>query len=225
MKIQYYFIMSIWLLLTIVMILFLYYEFQGQPNYANICTALCTYGLVITAIYGFYSNKEAIRMQTSTDFCMKIYDVLQSEEYVKRECLIWERLESRENEVCSIDEIKDVQLREAVEKYCEVLNGIGVFIVEHMIKPDIVVAYIGANTLHTFLLIKPYLEKYRQKRYNILAESLPYKEKKYIKDAQLLVFAHFELLAMEISRQAPHLIRKYGKLLHKDPVNKRIISW
>ena len=126
MKIQYSFIISIWLLLTIVMILFLYYEFQGQPNYANICTALCTYGLVITAIYGFYSNKEAIRMQTSTDFCMKIYNILLSKEYVKRECLIWERLESQEYEVCSIDEIKDAELREAVEKYCEVLNGIGV---------------------------------------------------------------------------------------------------
>ena len=208
-------LITAWILLTIAVFIFLVVEFFNTPNYANICTALCTYGLVITAIYGFYSNKEAIRMQTSTDFCMKIYNILQSKEYVERECLIWERLENEEYEVCSIDEIKDVELREAVEKYCEVLNGIGVFIVEHMIRPDIVVAYIGANTLHTFLLIKPYLEKYRQKRYNIIAESLPSKEKKYIKDAQLLVFAHFELLAMEIYRQAPHLIRKYQRLLDK----------
>ena len=133
MKKQYLIIMSVWLLLIIIIIIFLFFEFQSNPSYANICTALCTYGLVITAIYGFYSNKEAIRMQTSTDFCMKIYNILQSEEYVKRECLIWERLESQEHEVCSIDEIKDEELRRAVEKYCEVLNGIGVFIVEHMI--------------------------------------------------------------------------------------------
>lgn len=153
-------------------------------------------------------------MQTSTDFCMKIYNILQSEEYVNRELLIWERLETQEYEVCSFDEIKDEQLRDAIVKNCEVLNGIGVFIVEHMIIPDIVVAYIGANTLHTYLLIKPYLEKYRLKRYNAISDMLPSsKEKNYIMDAQLLVFAHFELLAMEIYRQAPHLIRKYRRLL------------
>ena len=163
MKITNIIIIISWILLTTIVVVFLLYEFKGTPNYANIRTALCTYGLVITAIYGFHSNREAIRMQTSTVFCMQIYKILQSEEYVKRECLIWERLEYQKYEACSIDEIKDMELRESVEKYCEVLNGIGVFIVEYMIKPDVVVAYIGANTLHTFLLIKPYLEKYRKK--------------------------------------------------------------
>lgn len=134
-------------------------------------------------------------------------------------------MEGKENEVCAIDKIEDKELRDAVEKYCEVLNGIGVFVVEHMIKPDIVVAYIGANTLHTYLLIKPYLEKYRQKRRNDISDVLPSKEKDYIKDAELLVFAHFELLALEIYRQAPHLINKYQELLHKAHRNKGIISW
>lgn len=204
-----------WILLTIALVVFLAYELNGEPNYANICTALCTYGLVITAIYGFHSNKEAIRMQTSTDFCMKIYDILQSDEFVKREQLIWGRLENQENEACAIDEVKDEELREAMLKYGEILNGIGVFIVERMINPDIVLAYIGANTLHTFMLIKPYLEKSRQKRYDSISDTLPLKEKKYIKEAQLLIFAHFELLALEIEKQAPYLIRKYQKLLQR----------
>lgn len=200
-------------------------EFNSVPNYANICTAVCTFGLVITAIYGFYSNKEAIRMQTSTEFCMKIYNLLQSDEYVERKHLIWEKLENNNTVACPIDEIKDKQLREAIIKYCEILNGIGVFIVEHMINPEIVIAYIGANTLHTFLLIKPYLEKTRQKRYNSISDTLQSKQKQYIRNAQLLVGAHFELLALEIYRQAPYLIRKYNRMLHLANQNKRVISW
>lgn len=215
---------SIIILLTIVMTILLVLEFQNTRNYENIFTAICTFGLLIAAIYGFHNNREAIRMQTSTDFCMKVYDILQSQEYVKREHLIWERLEGKENEICAIDEIKDNELREAVMKYCEVLNGIGVFIVEHMIKPEIVVAYIGANTLHTYLLIKPYLEKYRLKRRSDISDALPSKEKNYIKDAELLVFAHFELLALEINRQAPHLIHKYQRLLRKANSNKGVKS-
>ena len=220
MKVHSSILIACWVLLTIALVVLLVCEFKEEPNYANICTALCTYGLVITAIYGFHSNKEAIRMQTSTEFCMKIYSILQSEEYVSRENLIWERLENTENEICAIDEIKDEELRNAVEKYCEILNGIGVFIVEQMINPDIVLAYIGANTLHTFILIKPYLEKSRQKRYNNISDTLPITEKNYIKDAQLLVFAHFELLALEIENHAPYLIRKYQKLLHNAQLKK-----
>ena len=215
MKVHSYILITSWILLTIALVVLLVYEFNGEPNYASICTAICTYGLVITAIYGFHSNKEAIRMQTSTDFCVKIYNILQSDEFVKREQLIWERLENQENEVCAIDEVKDEELREAMIKYGAILNGIGVFIVERMINPDIVLAYIGANTLHTFMLIKPYLEKSRQKRYDSISDTLPLKEKKYIKEAQLLVFAHFELLALEIEKQAPYLIRKYQKLLQR----------
>jgi hypothetical protein len=215
MKIHSYILITCWILLTIALFVLLVYEFNGEPNYANICTAICTYGLVITAIYGFHSNKEAIRMQTSTDFCVKIYNILQSDEFVKREQLIWERLENQENEVCAIDEVKDEELREAMIKYGAILNGIGVFIVERMINPDIVLAYIGANTLHTFMLIKPYLEKSRQKRYDSISDTLPLKEKKYIKEAQLLIFAHFELLALEIEKQAPYLIQKYQKLLQR----------
>lgn len=213
------------LLLMIGVIVLLVAEFNSVPNYANICTAVCTFGLVITAIYGFYSNKEAIRMQTSTEFCMKIYNLLQSDEYVEREHLIWEKLENNNTAACPIDEIKDKQLREAIIKYCEILNGIGVFIVEHMINPEIVIAYIGANTLHTFLLIKPYLEKTRQKRYNSISDTLQSKQKQYIRNAQLLVGAHFELLALEIYRQAPYLIRKYNRMLHLANQNKRVISW
>ena len=93
-----------------------------------------------------------------------------------------------------------------------------------MINPEIVVAYIGANTLHTYLLIKPYLEEYRKKRRSGISDALPSKEKNYIKDAELLVFAHFELLALEISHQAPHLIHKYQRLLCKANLNKGVIS-
>ena len=188
-----------------------YFEIHNEKQYG--CVAILTLCLVITAIYGFKVTNETTRMQTSIDFCLSTYKTFQSKEFVERERLVCKGLLQRGDNYCAIEEIDNDTLRDAVYEYCEIMNGVGVLVFEYMIKPDVVVAYLGANTLMTFQLIKPYLDLTRKARYENVPMELPEYERELIRKAQPLTFAHFELLALEIKCQAPELIDEYEKEL------------
>ena len=175
--------------------------------------AALTFCLVITAVHGFYVNNETTRLQTSMDFCLSTYSMFQSKEFVEKERFIYKGLLQRGDNYCAIEEIDNDTLRDAVYEYCEIMNGVGVLVYKHMIDPDVVVAYLGANTLMTFQLIKPYLDLTRKARCENVPMELPEYERELIRKAQPLTFAHFELLALEIKCQAPDLIDEYEKEL------------
>lgn len=166
---------------------------------------------MITAVHGFYVNNQTTRLQTSMDFCLSTYSMFQSKEFVEKERFICKGLLQRGDNYCAIEEIDKDTLRDAVYEYCEIMNGVGVLVFEHMMEPDVVVAYLGANTLMTFQLIKPYLDLTRKARYENVPMKFPEYERELIRKAQPLTFVHFELLALEIKRQAPNLIDKFEK--------------
>lgn len=187
-----------------------YFEIRNGQRYG--CTAILTLCLVVTAIQGFRVTNQTTRIQTSMDFCLSTYQMFQSKEFVEKERYICKELCKRGENYCAIEDIDNDTLRDAVYEYCEIMNGVGVLVMEHMINPDIVVAYLGANTLMAFQYIKPYMDLTREARYHDdVLMGLPEYERKLIRDARPLTFAHFELLAMEIKKQAPNLINKFGK--------------
>ena len=188
---------------------------SGNINYGAMGTSIVTFGLIITAVYGFYVTNKYTRLQTSMDFCLSMFQTFQSEEYIQREQLIWKGLEERGDNYCAIEEIEDTVLQHAVYEYCELMNGVGVLVLGHMIDPDIVVAYLGANTLKTYCYIKPYLDRTRQSRVARVPGRLPKVEMGLIREAETMAFAHFELLVLEIKKQAPKTLRHYEKKLDK----------
>jgi len=190
-------------------------EYRGECNYGAISSSILTIGLIITAVYGFYVTNQSTRMQTSMDFCMSMFQTFQSKEYIEREHLIWSGLEKRGECYCSIGEIEDSELRDAVYEYCELMNGVGAMVFEHMINIDLVVAYLGTNTLKTYLYIKPYLELTRKERESSIPERYSNDDKTIIHNAETLAFAHFELLALKIKNKAPNMIKKYEKEIRK----------
>ena len=188
---------------------------SGNINYGAMGTSIVTFGLIVTAVYGFYVTNKNTHLQTSMDFCLSMFQTFQSEEYIQREQLIWKGLEERGDNYCAIEEIEDTALQHAVYEYCELMNGVGVLVLGHMIDPDIVVAYLGANTLKTYCYIKPYLDRTRQSRVARVSSSLPKVEMGLIREAETMSFAHFELLVLEIKKEAPKTLRHYEKELEK----------
>lgn len=178
-------------------------EYYESHSYKTLCISVPTFGLVVTAIYGFYVTSESTRTQTSMDFCLSMFKTFQSKEYIERERLIWKGLEERGNNYCAIEDIEDSILRNEIYEYCEILNGVGVLVLEHMINTDMVVAYLGTNTLKTYSLIEPYLDMTRKARCDSIPEMLPIAEKVMITEAETMAFAYFELLVLEMKRQAP----------------------
>lgn len=205
------------IVLVICAVIAYYFEIHKEKQYG--CIAILTLCLVITAVQGFKVTNESTRMQTSMDFCLSTYSMFQSKEFVQKERFICSGLLQRGDNYCAIEEIDNDTLRDAVYEYCEIMNGVGVLVYKHMIEPDVVVAYLGANTLMTFQLIKPYLDLTRKARYENVPMELPEYERELIQKAQSLTFAHFELLALEIKHQAPDLIDEYEKELQVQ--NKR----
>lgn len=183
------------------------------------CMDFLTLCLVITAVYGFVVTNYTTRMQTSMDFCLSTYQMFQSKEFVEKERFICKELYERGDNYCAIEEIDNDTLRDAVYEYCEIMNGVGVLVFKHMIDADAIVSYLGANTLMTFQYIKPYLDLTREARYhdNVLM-GLPEYERELIRNARPLTFAHFELLAMEIEKQAPKLTHKFEKKLQCEKI-------
>lgn len=184
------------------------------PNHSNIAVALATLGLVAAAIYGFYSTKQATRMQTSMDFCTYVYPILQSPEFVQREQYLKEALTTYSTTAspCSFYDIKDEKLRTEIVQYCECLNGIGVLVHEHMIEPAVIVPYIGTNTTILYDLIKPYLDSTRVEQSNISHAFASEYSNQIVNDAKMLYFVHYELLALMIRAEGP----KYTKDLKRE---------
>lgn len=195
------------------------YFFDSCKNHRSGCVAILTFCLVITAVYGFYVTSRSTRMQTSMDFCLSTYQMFQSKEFVEKERFICKELKGRGDNYCAIEEIDNDTLRDAVYEYCEIMNGVGVLVLEHMINTDVVVTYLGANTLTAFQYIKPYLDLTREtKCCDDVLMGLPKYERELIRDARPLTFAHFELLAMKIEKKAPKLTRKFEKKLQRQKI-------
>lgn len=187
-------------------------EFRYKQNYG--CVAILTLCLVLTAVYGFYVTSRSTRLQTSMDFCLSTYQMFQSKEFVDKERFICKELKDRGDNYCAIEEIGNDTLRDAVYEYCEIMNGVGVLVLEHMIDAEVVVSYLGANTLMAFQYIKPYLDLTRETKYrDDVLLGVSEHERELIRNARPLTFVHFELLAMEIEKQAPKLTHKYERKL------------
>ncbi len=198
-------------------------EFRNKQNYE--CVAILTLCLVLTAVYGFYVTSRSTRMQTSMDFCLSTYQMFQSKEFVEKERFICKELKDRGDNYCAIEDIDNDILRDAVYEYCETMNGVGVLVLEHMIDAEVVVSYLGANTLMAFQYIKPYLDLTREAKYrDDVLMGVPEHEREQIRNARPLTFAHFELLAMEIEKQAPKLTNKYERKLRNKKKKIEIIK-
>lgn len=212
-------------IIIVLFIVFLYLEFQNSPNYGSICTAIATLGLVLTAIYGFYSNREAVRLQTSLEFCFKVYKVFQSEEFKKRERRIQNGLMCHQGQPCAIEELKDNDLIQDIHLYCGYLDGIGVLVMEHLIRPEVIISYAGVGVLKTFYLLKPFLEISRKSRKKKAKEDKTRSDiDPIIAQSVSLYYANLELLALEMQRRGPKLIAEFNSKLLKARKKKRVIQ-
>lgn len=190
------------------------------------CIDFLTFCLVLAAICGFLVTNYSTRMQTSMDFCLSTYQMFQSKEFVEKERFICKELKDRGDNYCAIEDIDNDTLRDAVYEYCEIMNGVGVLVQKEMIDAEVVVSYLGANTLMAFQYIKPYLDLTRDAKYHDdVLMGVPEYERELIRNSRPLTFAHFELLAMEIEKQAPKLTQKYErKLRNKKKKIEKITS-
>jgi hypothetical protein len=152
--------------------------------------------------------------------------MFQSKEFVEKERFICKELKDRGDNYCAIEDIDNDTLRDAVYEYCEIMNGVGVLVQKEMIDAEVVVSYLGANTLMAFQYIKPYLDLTRDAKYHDdVLMGVPEYERELIRNSRPLTFAHFELLAMEIEKQAPKLTQKYErKLRNKKKKIEKITS-
>lgn len=201
--------------LTLMVLLILESIYSTTQEILITCNSILTFGFLVSALYGFHINKESARLETSIEFYNAAYKELQSSEFVKREYMIWEKLMKRNNKICAIEDIEDEDLRNSIFEYCEFLNGIGVLVVERIINIDVIMSYIGANTLQSYLLIKPYLELTRKKRSAQTPSAFSNDVNIILRDARMLSFAHFELFALEIQSNAPDLIKGFQHKLKK----------
>ena len=213
-------------IIIICFIISLCLEFQNNPNYGSICTAIATLGLVLAAVYGFYSNREIVRLQTSLEFCFKVYNVFQSKAFKERERRIQDGLMLYREHPCTIEDLPDEKLKKDIYNYCGYLDGIGVLVMEHLIRPEIVLSYAGVGILKTFYLLKPFLELSRKNRAeksknDILQGDIDF----IITEAVSLYYANFELLALEMRRRGTNLTTDFKRKLHKARKKKRVLEW
>lgn len=191
------------------------YIITSMYQYLDLITAITTVGLLVTAIFGFYDNHRIVRTQTSMDFCTFIYPMLQSEEYVNREQYLITALSARygKETPCSFDEIEDPKLRFEIIRYCECLNGIGILLHEHMINDNVIVPYIGTQTTILYELIRPYLNKTREKFADISYECFDEKDNQKVQNAASLYFVHYELLAITMRENGPKITGQFRRKL------------
>lgn len=133
------FVISLFIVLLIVAVSSMVLGFIKNPDYLGLSTAILTLCLVITAIYGFQSNREAIRLQTFMEYSFDIYKTISSDEFKKRERNIQKGLSALREQgvVCAIDDIKDDDLKKDIHKYCGYMDGVGILVMEHMINPEV----------------------------------------------------------------------------------------
>lgn len=183
---------------------------DGFPDHLELCMALLSLGLVVTAIYGFYKINKTTRLQTSIDFCLKVYPYLQSKEFVQQEQYLIEELNKRNEEaICAIEDIKDEKLKQEILKYCEYMDGLGIIVYEHMINYNVIIPYIGVNTILIYRKLIPYLNRTREARARRSLDMLTIEENEKIQQAASLYFIHYELLALEIERQGPEWTKRF----------------
>lgn len=167
----------------------------------KIVEILISLAIFVAAIIGFSVNEQTTRLQTSMEFCSTIYPILQSQEFVEREHFLKRELSKLGNEICPIEDIENDSLKHEIYAYCECLNGIGIMIHEHMINHNVIIPYIGVNTIYIYRKLKPYLYMTRQERVLYVSPELSDMENKKIQRAASLYFVHYELLVLEMERQ------------------------
>ena len=185
----------------------------------DILEIVISFGLLCTAIYGFYVTNETTRLQTSMDFCSTIFPTLQSEEFISREYYLMRELSKRGDNVCPIEQIDNDTLKQEIYVYCEYMNGIGIMAHEHMINHSVIIPYIGVNSILIYRRLKPYLHLTRQMRADYVDSSLSEEENAKIQKAASLYFVHYELLVLEMERQGASWTRrlkaKLNRAIHK----------
>lgn len=199
---------------------------NNKPDYGNLSAAIATIGLLITAVYGFRSNREAIRLQTSMQFSTDVYKKLHSELFKRTERNIQIKLSSLRAKgiICAIEDLEDEDLKQDIKRYCGYMDGIGILVTEHLIKPEVILYNAGVGLLRTFFLLKPYLDKSRKKRRENASHDISDKNVDYvICNAVELHYANMELLALEMRRRGPLLIKEFKKKLKQANKNKKVI--
>lgn len=199
-----------------------------KPNYLGISTTLMTLCLVITAVNGFYSNREAIRLQTSMTFSSEIFKMVRSDRFKKMERDIQKGISVLKDKgiVCPIDDIEDDNLKKDIHKYCGYMDGIGILVMEHLINPEVFLYKAGVGTLRTYFLLEPYIEATRMHRKDHVESNLKDdKANKIISGSVGFYYAHFELLALELRRSGFHFINEIDKKLNRSRKNKKVMSF
>lgn len=193
---------------------FLKFEWSMQGALWMMISAVATCVLAITAIAGFSKAREVARFQTSLQFCADMHKQFQDEEFKQRETRILKGLENQK--ICPISDLPDEELKHDIKVYCGFMDNIGVLIKQKSVEPDIVIAYYGAGILFNYDLIKPYLDLERLKQFHQFNHSrVPAADVALIKDAYRLEYAHFELLALQIRKRGPEIVKDFEKRLHK----------
>ena len=188
---------------------------KKNNEHVNICTALLTLALVVTALYGFYVTNSTTRLQTSMNFCTEVYPTLQSHEFVEREQYILHELGKRGENSCAIEDIQDAKLRREIYAYCEYMNGIGIMVYEDMINTSVIIPYIGVNSIFIYRKLRPYLNKTRDKRGQYYSTDLTYEENKKIQKAAKLYFVHYELLVLRMEEDGEKWTKRFQKELNR----------
>lgn len=199
----------------------------NDSDLVNVCAAISTMGLVCTAVYGFRSNRDAIRLQTSMSFSLDVYKTIHSNSFKKRERNIQNKLSSLQDRgiICSIEEIDDADLKKDIHIYCGYMDCLGILVMEHLINPEVILYNTGVGLLRTFFLLKPYLELTRKKRKENASHDI--KDKivdEIISEGVQMYYANFELLAMEMRRRGPQLINDLKEKMEVARKNKMVIK-
>lgn len=211
-------------LFLIISTLLLFLGINKDDVFLTVCSSLSSMGLLCAAVYGFRSARGATRLQTSLEFSFVVYKELHKKSFKERERFIQNKLSTYKGEVCAIDDIEDQTLRGEIHKYCGYMDGIGILVMEHLIKPEIILYNTGVGLLRTYCLLKPFLDASRQKRYEMATHDINDGEvDKIISNSVRLYYAHFELLALEMLRQGPKLIKIINAKLKRAQRGKRII--
>ncbi|MBR7155113.1 MAG: hypothetical protein IKD12_07455 [Paludibacteraceae bacterium] len=178
-------------------------------------TAVATILLFVAALVGFKKSRNVARMEASLEFCAKMHEHFQDGEFKQIENRIREGL-SEQKVVCAISELPDSDLQKDIDTYCGYIDNIGVLTKNNIIKPEIVIAYYGSEILLNYDLIKPYLDLERKlgsdkiNKFSILQQ-----DSRLIKNALCLKYAHFELLALQIRKEGPRIVKHFEKKLKK----------
>jgi len=178
-------------------------------------TTTATILLFVAALVGFKKSRNVARMEASLEFCAKMHEHFQDGEFKQIENRIREGL-SEQKVVCAISELPDSDLQKDIDTYCGYIDNIGVLTKNNIIKPEIVIAYYGSEILLNYDLIKPYLDLERELGPEEMNKfDIPQHDSRLIKNALHLKYAHFELLALQIRKEGPHIIKHFEKKLKK----------